>query len=281
MYRVLALACLLLLALTLAGCGGGGSAPVLVAGEYFPLTLGTTWTYDMTVEIETATGVATTSGTFVRDLAASVPITINGNTVQASEVSHTATLTTVPDVSDIATARLAKAINYLCSPTGGMQPLKAYYRQLPASGNLSPRLALLALAENGGAVTALPHTAPFLLNPTYQGAAQTVSGFFVPLPLRPPTADMTGLTVHDKLLDYGDVAGLNGLTHSVISIYYFSSDVTLDGVSGKLAGRGRTYLLDGLGFASGGTENCEWAGTLQVGGEWARITVTCTLASLT
>lgn len=281
MSKRLASVCLVLLVLVIGGCsGGGGEAPLLIPGNYYPLTVGTTWVYDTAIEVETASELFATTGTFTRKLSSFAPLSVGGKVYDAYRFDQTCTAAAVPALKGAASKAVAPAVKYLFSKTGGLQPVTAYYVQNPFSAGNPANVSLLALAENGGPVKAVGHRQPKLMTPPYRGAAEQFSTLLIPTPLLPPSADMSTLTVRDKLLDYGNLLSVEGPAHAVIDIYFFETDVNLGGNVGQLVGRGRNCFFDGVGLASGEFEASDWTVTLQVKGQWARITVRMWLKSM-
>lgn len=243
----LALLCLLvLIIIALGGCGGGGdSTAVLIAGQYFPLTVGTTWLYDTQLEVETPSETFVTTGTFTRRLAGKEPVAVNGETVMTYEFDQSATTNALPNLTGSASLPLVPAINYLFSASGGLQPVKAYYRLVGTTAELQQHLTLVAYAENDRPVTVLPQPRNILYLPPYQGTAQTASSWLVPMPLMPPMRDMTNLTVHDKLLDYGEIDQQQAGEHTrtpVASSGHYPGALLPQATTRNLLARGRGRL---------------------------------------
>jgi hypothetical protein len=280
MSKRLAVVCLVLLVLIIGGCGGGDDRPVVISGDYYPLRVGTTWVYDTVIQVETASDLFTTTGTFTRNISSLGPLNVGGKHYNAYAFDQTATVDSLPVLTGAGSRVVAPAVTALFSPAGGLQPVTAYYVANPAADGIPANVTLVALAENGAPPHRVPATQPLLLTPPYRGTAEQFGTQFIPTPLLPPSSTMTNLTVRDKLLDYSDLDGLNGRTHAVTEIYYFQTDVNLGGTVGQLGGRGRNFFLDGLGLASGSGSVSDWSGLLQVQGQWARITVQMTLRSM-
>ena len=280
MSKRLAPVCLVLFVLVIGGCGGGGDAPLLIPGNYYPLTVGTTWVYDTVIEVETASELFATTGTFTRKLSSFAPVNVAGHVHNAYRFDQTSTAAAIPALHGAASKVVAPAVKYLFSTTGGLQPVTAYYVKNPVSAGKPANVSLLALAENGGPVKPVASPQPELMTPPYRGTAEQFSTQFIPTPLLPPSSAMSNLTVHDKLLDYGDLVGVNGPAHAVIDIFFFETNVNLGGNLGQLGGRARSFFFDGLGLASGAFEVSDWSATLQVKGQWARITLRMTLKSM-
>ena len=280
MLKRLAPVCLVLFVLIIGGCGGGGDAPLLIPGNYYPLTVGTTWVYDTVIEVETASELFATTGTFTRKLSSFAPVSVGGHVYDAYRFDQTSTVVTIPTLTGSASTVVAPAVKYLFSNAGGLQPVRAYYVVNPLSAGSPTNVSLVAVAENGGPVRAVASQQPMLMTPPYRGTAAQFGAQFVPTPFLPPSSTMSNLTVHDKLLDYGELIGLTGPAHAVIDIYYFEADVKLAGDVGQLGGRGRTFFSDGIGMSSGEAVDSDWSALLQVKGQWARITLRMALKSM-
>lgn len=276
----LALVGLILLVILLGGCGGGDDIPRAILGDYYPLTVGTTWVYDSIIEIETASELFTTTGTYTRTLSAFAPITVAGETHQAYRFDQTSTYSAVPDLTAPGSVIVNPALRYLFNVGGPGQPISTYYVQEPAATNHPARVKLVALSEYGGPLQAAGQPAPYLLTPPYHGNANEFGSWFIPLPLMPPQTTMGEIKVRDKVLDYDDLTSLYGPAHAIVDIYYFETPINLNGQQGQFGGRGRTFFFDRLGVGSA-AEVTDWWGTLQINGQWARITVRLSLRSMT
>jgi hypothetical protein len=269
MLKRLAPVALMLLIPLITGCGGGDTTPIILEGDHFPLEVGRTWNYDIEVEAETAWRLFATTGTFTRTVTGIVPINLNGTVVQTYEVTQVTTVASVPTGNDLGPVdkTIVQAVNTLFQPDQGLQTVKAYYAQSPGPGNTT-QIVLIATAENGGPITLIQGTQPVLLNPPQDGYGSMADHWFVPLPLMPPTRDLSEYNQRNKILGYEVPPSLK----AALDIYFFSADINIGGLSGQFGGRGRTALIRDVGVGEASGLISDWFGTIQIDGNWARIT---------
>ena len=269
MFKRLAPVALMLLALLLSGCGGGDTTPIILTGDHFPLTVGRTWTYDVEVEAETAWDLFVTTGTFTRTVTGIVPVAVNGNLTNAFEFTQISTLVSVPTGDDLGPIDrpIVRAVNKLFEPDQGLQTVRAYYTEGAGPADTTA-ITLVATAENGGPITPIEWPRPRLLNPPQDGYGETASHWFVPMPMMPPTRSLSQYTQRSKILGYEVPPDLL----AALEIYFFSAKINLDGLSGEFGGRGRTPFIRDVGVGDALGLVSDWSATLQIGGDWARIT---------
>lgn len=264
----------------LAGCSGSGSdSPVIIPGNYFPLQAGTVWQYTTALEAETETAEFSTTGTMTRTLVGQETISVFGQNLDVYVFQHEYTADAVPPDFGGASTEVMPFIRHLFSDPGGLQPVRAYYRDAPAEGDLPSRVELVALSRVGGPIVPVAHPRPYLLTPAYHGTGWTATSWFVPMPLMPFLPEPDDLLVRDKLLDFGDLTGPGGGTHTVVSIYTFAGELDIDTATAPLGGRGRSFFRDGVGL-SGDMELSDWYGFIDVGSATGRVTSRATLVSM-
>lgn len=270
----------LLLTLVLSGCGGGGSSPAVIAGNYFPLTIGTVWQYSTILEAETVVENFDTTGSMTRTLVGTENITIDGSVISTYVFQHDYTTSGTPAFTSPADITVAPFVNYLFSAPGGLHSVRAYYRPIAATPDAPAHVELVALSRVGGPLAPVTPPRPFLFTPPYHGFSQQVNMWFTPLPLMPFPTDMSDTTVREKTLDFGGFTSDVLASNAVVSIYYYNSNLNVGGNVAALDGRGRTFFQDTIGL-TGGQEFTDWYATINVDGTIARVTSRIKLLSVT
>lgn len=268
----------LLAVVLLSGCGGGDSDPVLIAGNYFPLTVGAVWVYNTILEAETPTDEFTTTGTMTRTLVGTQDLQVDGATATTYVFRHDYTTNAVPNFTGGASVDVAPFINHLFAADGGLHSVLAYYRTVAATTDEPAHIELVAVARVGEANVSVPEPRPFLYNPPYHGTMENASTWFVPMPLMPFITEMTGFEHNDKTLNYGVLGGIGGSANTIVNISYYAADLNVDGSTAAIAGRGRNYCKDGVGFW-GGEVQSDWYATINVHGNTSRVTSQAELVS--
>jgi hypothetical protein len=268
MFKRAAPVALMLLALLLSGCGGGDTTPIVLTGDFFPLTVGRTWNYDVEVEAETAWNLFVTTGTFTRTLTGMVPITVDGNLTNTFEFTQISTVVSVPTGNDMGPVDrpVVRAVNKLFEPDQGLQTVRAYYSQTPGPAGTTA-ITLVATAENGGPITLIEKPRPRLLNPPQDGFGETPTHWFLPVPMMPPTRTLSQFFERSKILGYEVPPDIL----AALEIYFFSANINLGGLPGQIGGRGRTALIKDVGVGEALGLISDWSCTLQIGGDWGRI----------
>lgn len=277
-YRLMP-ALLIVLAFTLSGCGGGGSVPQPLVGDFFPLTDGTTWTYDLQLRVFMGGDPISFDGTYTRQLLGQEDLTIGGETVTAWVFEHVTAMPAVPDFDFPGVPALNTALNLLFASGGGLQTVRAYYVENPAAAGRPASVELVAISEEGGPIRPVMAPRPYLLTPPYSGAMQQASYWFMPMPLMPPVGTLENLQVHDKLLNFGLIGSLNGNQQAVVDIAYFEAEFAVGGREGAISGRSRAYYQDTIGF-TGGLEPADWSATVSMEGRTAQVQSLLTLTSI-
>lgn len=268
-----------LLAILVAGCGGGGS-PVVIPGDYFPLVIGTVWQFSTVLEAETPSDDFNTTGTMTRTLIGTEVITVHGVPVNTYVFQHDYTTVATPNLTGQASISVAPFIDYLFSDPGGLQSVRAYYRLIAATPEIPAHVELVALSHVGGPIVEITAPRPYFLNPPYQGATRQSNLWFTPLPLMPFPTDLTEMESKDKVLNFGSFGGPGGDANAVVSIYYYSANLNVSGNLAAFAGRGRSFFKEGTGLIGAG-ELTDWYATINVGGNTSRVTSRMLLESIT
>lgn len=280
MSRRLVAAFLLPLALLITGCGGGDSTPVQIAGDFFPLTIGQTWDFDVTFTIRgEGQSLTDIQGTMTRTLVGRESITVDGRSCSTYVFEHEYTVSNAPDLSGFGNTALREALGLLFSPDAGLQKVRSYYTVSEDAVDGSDRITLVAVSEGDGPVEAIPTPRPYFLNPPYDGLMQNASRCFPQMPLMPPMDTVSSSNATEKLLDYGDTGGPLGTRRSVIAICYFQADVNFGNSSGSIDGRARTFYQDGVGMSANLAEQSDWSATVTVPGGSAIVTSTLRFAN--
>lgn len=278
--RLLCLMALLAVVL-LSGCGGGGGAPVLIAGDYFPLPIGAVWQYNTVLQAETPTDNFATTGTMTRTLLGTRDILVGGALVTTFVFQHDYTTNAVPN---FAPADVAPFIDHLFAADGGLHSVRAYYRTVAATVNVPAHIELVAVSRVGEARVGVGQLRPFLFNPPYHGTGtRAASLWFTPMPLMPFLSDLSRIEQNNRTLNYGGSWGIGDNANCIISIYYYGADLTVDGKVAAIAGRGRNFYKDGIGLWGSTTPEVQsdWYATVNVGGETSRVTSRLELTSYT
>ena len=270
----------LLTVVFLAGCGGG-SAPVVLTGNYFPLAIGTTWNYTTQLDAETPSDHFTTTGTMTRRLIGTQTITIGGDSFSTYVFQHDYTaLDHTPDMPGPSSTAVLPFINYLFAATGGLASVQAYYRLVPGVPTLPTHLELVAMSRVGGPIVPMGDPRPILFNPPFHGTERAASLWFTPMPLMPSQTDMSSIEEHDKVLNYGIVGGVGGQANAVISINYFGANLHVNNALAAISGRGRTFYKQDVGLWAG-VEQSDWYATVNVAGYTSLVTARLELQSVT
>jgi len=269
----------LLAVLILSGCGGGGSSPELVLGDYYPLLVGAVWTYNTVLQAETQTVNFSTTGTMRRELVSLQNLNLGPDVFTCYVFQHDYTANDFPYL-DAASRPVEPFIQYLFSANGGLHSVRSYYRIVPAAANFPAHLELVALQRVGEPVVRVPAPRPYLFTPAYHGVMQAASLWFTPMPLMPFVTDLSSVEEHDKTLNYGTSGGIGGSTNCIINIHYYGANLNVDDGVAAIAGRGRTFYKDGVGLWGFDVQS-EWYGTINVGGLTSRVTSSLELTSYT
>jgi len=277
-YRLLP-ALLLPLVMLITGCGGGGSTPVVIPGDFFPLNVGQTWDFDVDFSINGMGQVLDDiPGTMTRTLVGRESIILDGTSRSAYVFEHVYTIDNRPDLSVFGNTPLREALELLFSQEGGLQTVRSYYTISEDALGSSDRIRLSAISEGDGPVEAIPTPRPYFLNPPYDGHMQSASRCFPQMPLMPPMATVQNSTATEKLLDYGDTGGPLGTRRSVVAICYFQSQFHFGDTTGSINGRARTFYQDGVGMSANLAEPSDWSATVTVPGGSAIVTSTLRFA---
>lgn len=268
-------ACLVVLSLAvlavLAGCGGGDGAPTVLAGDYFPHAVGSNWTYDMTTAVESNLADFHGTGTICRTVLRQESIPVDGLSSTCYVVGSTFTVNRTPTAADGVPADLLPFVDLLFSGTaGGLRPVEAYYRSLaPTPGSPSRRETLVALKYGSDPRIDLTGERLHFSNPPLVGNAASGTMPLLSQPLAPSADLVTDAVAFDKLRDYGDLDGPRGNRHCAIYLDRFEGWLNCNGAKCAYSGRAQTYFQVGVGVLW-----CEWAVTLNDGGNWARVSFT-------
>lgn len=271
----------LLAVLVLSGCsgGGGGSAPELLAGNYFPLVVGTVWTFDTVLQAETQTDSFETTGTMTRTVTGIENITVDGVLSPCTVIQNDYTTAGVPAFGG-ASAAVAPFINHCFAADGGLNSVRSFYRVVAATADFPAHIELVAQQRVGDAIVIVPRPRPYLFSPTYHGTMSAARLWFVPMPLMPDQTELSSVEEHEKTLNYDFSDGLGGPANCVVSIYYYGANLTVDGNVAAIAGRGRNFYKDGVGLWAYDIQS-DWYGTINVAGVTSRVTSRLYMTSFT
>lgn len=263
MVRVLLVGIVLSVTL-LAGCGGGGSTPVTLTGNYSPLDIGSVWTYNYKTWVETSVERLESSGRMTRTVVGRRDVMADGYPVSALLVETTYTGGTIPPLSVEPTRTLAGYLDIMFSPTGGLNTTQNYYIYQDITGDGIKEQVLLAWGHGGIAPLVVAEPRPFITNPPIPGLGYQTTALPITMPLMPPAAHLRDLKVHSKLLDYGPENTALGTLPAVVLIDTFDAAALLDTHHGTLSGRSRLFLQQGVGLTRG-----DWEATVNFNGGWA------------
>lgn len=248
------------------GCGGGGSTPVVLTGNYSPLNIGSTWTYALNTWIETTYERLEARGRVTRTVVGRRDVMVNGSPVSALLVESTYTGGVIPPLSAVPSNSLVQYLDIMFSAVGGLNSSQSYYLHQDLTGDGVKEQVLLAWGRGGEAPLVVSEPRPFITNPPIPGIGNQTTALPIAMPLMPPAANMNDLRVHSKLLNYGPETTNIGTFPTVVQIDSFDAAAITAPFQGTLSGRSRLFLQLGVGLVRG-----DWEATVNLNGGWALV----------